>query len=44
MNETDYGRGLYELEQLNHRLETAHFDYEAEMALAIQNCPSNLDA
>ncbi len=44
MNETDYASGLHELEQLNHRLETAHFDYEKEMALAIRNCPSNLDA
>jgi len=44
MNETSYEQGLLELQQLNKRLESVHFDYEQEMSLAIKNCPSNLDA
>lgn len=44
MNETSYEQGLLELQQLNKRLESVHFDYEQEMALAIKNCPSRLDA
>ncbi len=44
MNDASYENGLLELQQLNDRLTSIHFDYERKMALAIKNCPSSLDA
>lgn len=43
MNDTSYNKGLLEIQQLNSKLEGVSFDYEREMVLAAENCPSNLD-
>lgn len=43
MNSASYDQGFWELQKLSERLESIDFDYEQEMALAIRNCPSNLD-
>lgn len=44
MNPADYENGLREIQNLDNIVRSASFDYEKEMSLAIQNCPSNLDA